>query len=88
MSSSYEEIKCPFCGLVNSLDPEDAYSIEEDEHYEHDCYYCEKPFVITHNVSHDWYTQCTDDGHDLVPNVKHEGWGTCTVCDEFIKLKK
>lgn len=88
MSSSYDEIKCPFCGYSNSLDPEYAYSIEEDEHYEHECYGCEKTFIITHNVSHDWYTQCPDHEHDLVPDAKYEGWGTCTHCDEFMKLKK
>ena len=82
-----EDIKCPYCKAAHDLDPEYAYGIAEDEHYEYECGDCEKTFVITHTINHYWDTQCSDSGHNLIPNERHEGWGNCTHCDEFIKIK-
>ena len=53
------DVKCPYCGLEQSINHDDGYGYEENEDHEQTCKKCDKPFIFTTTISFSYDVYCS-----------------------------
>jgi len=52
-----EDISCPYCNTKQRSLDEGDIPYEQDNELEYECWYCDKAFIITAQVSYSWDTK-------------------------------
>ncbi len=77
------DINCPYCNAELDIDHDDGQGYKEDEIHQQECSECEKTFVFTTRVYHDY----TVDRADCLNGAAHNFKLAKTYPREFSKMR-
>jgi len=85
----YDE-ECPYCQHEVEIDHDDGYGYDEGETYHQECFYCNKTFIYTTEISFDHYLKkadCLNEGrvHDYKETHTYPkvcATMQCTMCGD------